>query len=102
MVPPFMHGAAQWSTFHTITGGGKIVLPDDVQRFDAADVLTVAARERAVSIPVVGDAVALPLVEEIERGELRPVRARGRQQRQRAADPDRARPAARPRCRTSS
>lgn len=68
MVPPFMHGAAQWSTFHTITGGGKIVLPDDVQRFDPADVLTVAARERAVSIPVVGDAVALPLVEEIERG----------------------------------
>lgn len=68
MVPPFMHGAAQWSTFHTITGGGKIVLPDDVRRFDAADVLRVAERERAVSIPVVGDAVALPLVEEIERG----------------------------------
>ncbi|WP_243060817.1 acyl-CoA synthetase [Nocardioides sp. SR21] len=68
MVPPFMHGAAQWSTFHTITGGGKIVLPDDARRFDAADVLRVAERERAVSIPVVGDAVALPLVEEIERG----------------------------------
>lgn len=68
MVPPFMHGAAQWSTFHTISGGGKIVLPDDVRRFDPADVLRVAERERAVSIPVVGDAVALPLVEEIERG----------------------------------
>lgn len=68
MVPPFMHGAAQWSTFHTICGGGKIALPDDVSRFDPADVLTVAVRERAVSIPVVGDAVALPLVEEIERG----------------------------------
>ena len=69
MVPPFMHGAAQWSTFHTITGGGAIVLPDEVRRLDPADAIAVAARERVVSIPVVGDAVALPLVEEIERGD---------------------------------
>ena len=32
MIPPFMHGAAQWSTFHTITCGGTIVLPDEVRR----------------------------------------------------------------------
>jgi len=69
MVPPFMHGAAQWSTFHTITGGGTVVLPDDVRRFDPADALRTAVRERVVSIPVVGDAVARPLVEEIERGD---------------------------------
>ena len=68
MIPPFMHGAAQWSTFHTITGGGTIVLPDDVHSLDPADALRVAVRERVVSIPVVGDAVALPLVEEVERG----------------------------------
>jgi acyl-CoA synthetase (AMP-forming)/AMP-acid ligase II len=68
MIPPFMHGAAQWSTFHTITGGGAIVLPDDVRSLDPADALRVAAREQVVSIPVVGDAVALPLVEEVERG----------------------------------
>ncbi len=67
MIPPFMHGAAQWSTFHMITGGGTIVIPDDVHRFDPADALAVAVRERTVSIPVVGDAVALPLVEEVER-----------------------------------
>ena len=69
MIPPFMHGAAQWSTFHMITGGGRIVLPDDVRRFDPADALRTAVRERAASIPVVGDAVARPLVEEIERGD---------------------------------
>lgn len=69
MIPPFMHGAAQWSTFHIITGGGRIVLPDDVRRFDPADALRAAVRERVVSIPVVGDAVARPLVEEIERGD---------------------------------
>jgi acyl-CoA synthetase (AMP-forming)/AMP-acid ligase II len=68
MIPPFMHGAAQWSTFHMITGGGKIVIADNVQRFDPADALRTAVREKAVSMPVVGDAVALPLVEEIERG----------------------------------
>jgi 3-oxocholest-4-en-26-oate---CoA ligase len=68
MIPPFMHGAAQWSTFHTITGGGTIVLPDEVRHLDAANAIAVAARERVVSIPVVGDAVALPLVEEVERG----------------------------------
>ncbi len=68
MIPPFMHAAAQWSTFHMITGGGKIVIPDNVQHFDPADALTIAVRERVVSIPVVGDAVARPLLEEIVRG----------------------------------
>jgi fatty-acyl-CoA synthase len=69
MIPPFMHGAAQWSTFHMITSGGKIVIPDNVQHFDPADALTVAVRERVVSIPVVGDAVARPLLDEIVRGD---------------------------------
>ena len=69
MIPPFMHGAAQWSTFHTITGGGTIVLPDDVHTLDPGGALRTAVRERVVSIPVVGDAVALPLVEEVERGD---------------------------------
>lgn len=69
MIPPFMHGAAQWSTFHMITGGGKIVLPDIVSRFDPADALRVAVREKVVSIPIVGDAVARPLLDELERGD---------------------------------
>ncbi|WP_028642335.1 acyl-CoA synthetase [Nocardioides sp. URHA0020] len=69
MIPPFMHGAAQWSTFHTITGGGAIVLPDEVRRLVPSDAIGVAVREKVVSIPVVGDAVALPLIEEVERGD---------------------------------
>ncbi len=68
MIPPFMHGAAQWSTFHMVTGGGTIVLLDDVRTFDAAAALRLVEREKCVSIPVVGDAVALPLVEEVETG----------------------------------
>jgi fatty-acyl-CoA synthase len=69
MVPPFMHGAAQWSAFHMVTNGGKVVLLDNVQHFDPADALRVAVREKVVSIPVVGDAVARPLLDEIRRGD---------------------------------
>ena len=68
MTAPFMHGAAQWSTFHMFTGGGTVVLPDNIRSMDAADWLRTTERERVVSIPVVGDAMARPLVEEIERG----------------------------------
>lgn len=67
MTAPFMHGAAQWSSFHMISTGGKIVLPDTVTRMDAADWLRTAAREGVMSIPVVGDAMARPLVDELER-----------------------------------
>jgi acyl-CoA synthetase (AMP-forming)/AMP-acid ligase II len=68
MTAPFMHGAAQWSTFHMFTGGGKVVLPDNVMSMDAVDWLRTTEREGVMSIPVVGDAMARPLIEEIERG----------------------------------
>jgi acyl-CoA synthetase (AMP-forming)/AMP-acid ligase II len=68
MTAPFMHGAAQWSAFHMISTGGRIVLPDNVTRMDPADWLRTVEREGVVSIPVVGDAMARPLVDEIERG----------------------------------
>ncbi|MCG5433150.1 acyl-CoA synthetase [Mycobacterium sp. MYCO198283] len=69
MIPPFMHGAAQWAAFHAITMGGRLVIPDDVERLRPAEVLRLAERERVMSIPVVGDAIARPLVDEIERGD---------------------------------
>lgn len=69
MTAPFMHGAAQWSAFHMITGGGLIVLPDNVVSMDAAGWLRITERERVISIPVVGDAMARPLIDEIERGD---------------------------------
>lgn len=69
MTAPFMHGAAQWSTFHMFTGGGKVVLPDNVTSMDAAGWLQITQREGVMSIPVVGDAMARPLIDEIERGD---------------------------------
>jgi 3-oxocholest-4-en-26-oate---CoA ligase len=66
MVPPFIHGAAQWGAFHAITMGGRIVIPNDVHRLNAHEVLQLAEREKVLSIPVVGDAMARPLVEALE------------------------------------
>ena len=69
MLPPFMHGAAQWAAYNIITMGGRIVIPDDVERLRADDVLRLIERERVLSVPVVGDAMARPLIDEIESGD---------------------------------
>lgn len=69
MTAPFMHGAAQWSTFHMFTGGGKVVLPENILNMDPVDWLRTTEREGVMSIPVVGDAMARPLIDEIERGD---------------------------------
>jgi fatty-acyl-CoA synthase len=69
MLPPFMHGAAQWAAYNLITMGGWIAIPDDVERFRVADVLRLVEREKVLSIPVVGDAMARPLIDEIETGD---------------------------------
>ncbi len=69
LIPPLMHGAAQWGVFNTISTGGWIALPDDVQRLDADAILRLVERERVLGIPVVGDAMARPLVDAIEQGD---------------------------------
>jgi acyl-CoA synthetase (AMP-forming)/AMP-acid ligase II len=68
MIAPFMHGAGQWATFYLITMGGWIAIPDDVDRLRPDSALRLAERERIVSIPVVGDAITRPLLDEIETG----------------------------------
>jgi 3-oxocholest-4-en-26-oate---CoA ligase len=69
VIPPFMHGAAQWAAYTMVTMGGRLVIPDDVERMHAPDVLRLVEREKVISIPVVGDAIARPLIDEIERGD---------------------------------
>lgn len=68
MTAPFMHGAAQWSSFHMICGGGRIVLPDNGASLDWADALTVAEREGVMSVPVVGDAMVRAMLDTLESG----------------------------------
>src|SRR6516225_8759396 len=68
LIAPFMHGAAQWAAFQIMTMGGWVAIPDDVESIRADQILALAERERVMSIPVVGDAIARPLVDEVERG----------------------------------
>ena len=68
LLPPFMHAASQWVSFITMSAGGTLVLQHDTQRLDPADVWRTVADERVQMMPVVGDAVVRPLVEELERG----------------------------------
>jgi fatty-acyl-CoA synthase len=69
MIPPFMHGAAQWAAFNAVTMGGRLVIPDDVERMRPAEVLRLVESEKVLSLPVVGDAIARPLLDEIETGD---------------------------------
>jgi 3-oxocholest-4-en-26-oate---CoA ligase len=67
LVPPLMHGAAQWAAFTQINLGGTILLPDDTTRMNPPDILRVAERENASSMTIIGDAMARPLISELEK-----------------------------------
>ena len=75
LIPPFMHGAAQWAAFQIMTMGGWVAFPDDVESVRAEQVLGLAEREKVMSIPVVGDAIARPAGRRVEADEVRPVGA---------------------------
>ncbi|MEV5652017.1 acyl-CoA synthetase [Nocardia sp. NPDC052254] len=66
ILPPLMHGAAQWAFLTAMTTGQTIIFPSVVDRFDARDVVRTIARERASVVIVVGDAVARPLLAVVE------------------------------------
>ncbi len=65
--PPFMHGAAHWNALSCLLAGGTVVIQDDTEHLDAADVLDTCERERVGSLLIVGDAFARPLLDEVRR-----------------------------------
>jgi acyl-CoA synthetase (AMP-forming)/AMP-acid ligase II len=69
VLPPLMHGAAQWASFIGLSGGHCVVLPPETRRLDPAEVWRTVVKERATTMTVVGDAVARPLIEELESGD---------------------------------
>ena len=89
ILPPLMHGAAQWAVMTAMTTGQSVVFSSVTDHFDADDVVRTIEREKVMAVTVVGDAMARPLADAIERGDGRPVVAGGGGQRRRAADPDR-------------
>ena len=63
-VPPLIHGAAQLGVFIGFFWGDRIVL---IPRFDPEGVWDAVARERVNTMTLVGDAMARPLAETLER-----------------------------------
>jgi len=63
---PMMHGGGQWVSWITFYSGGTVILNVD-HHFDPEKVWRIAARERALTVMVVGDAMARPLTEAIDR-----------------------------------
>lgn len=64
---PFMHGAAHWNAWSAWLAGGTVIMQSISDRLDAADVWDTAIAERASSVQLVGDAFAVPLLDELER-----------------------------------
>jgi 3-oxocholest-4-en-26-oate---CoA ligase len=65
---PLMHGAAQWTAFINLCAGRPFVMAPTTTHFDAAEVWTLASRERVASLSIVGDAFGRPLVDALESG----------------------------------
>lgn len=68
-LPPLMHGAAQWAVFMMLAEGSSVIMPRHSLSLDAKDIWQTAEREGVMSIALVGDAMAKPLIEEFEAGD---------------------------------
>ncbi|MCV7337876.1 MULTISPECIES: acyl-CoA synthetase [Mycolicibacterium] len=68
ILPPLIHGAAQWGAMTAITTGQTVVFPSVVDRFDADDVVRTIEREQVLVATVVGDAMARPLLNALRAG----------------------------------
>ncbi|MGV0604941.1 acyl-CoA synthetase [Mycolicibacterium sp. XJ1904] len=66
-LPPLMHGAAQWAAMTAMTTGQTIVFTANPASLDVDEVVETIEREKVLVVQVVGDAVARPLADAIER-----------------------------------
>ncbi|MFA5883019.1 MAG: acyl-CoA synthetase [Acidimicrobiia bacterium] len=62
---PMMHGGGQWVSFINFFSGGTVVLNTE-RHFDGPKIWRMASDEKAMSIMVVGDAMARPLAEALD------------------------------------
>jgi fatty-acyl-CoA synthase len=69
ILPPLMHGAAQWATFTAMNTGQSVVFSSVTNRLDCDEVIATIAREQVLAVTVVGDAMARPLADAIERSD---------------------------------
>lgn len=64
-VAPLMHGAAMWSSMISLFSGHTVVVNDD-QKFNAEQLLDLVGRLHVNIVSVVGDTMALPVVQALE------------------------------------
>lgn len=62
---PLMHGAAWWPTMSALLAGNRVVLYHG-KTFDADEVVSLMQRERVNAIAMVGDAMAIPLLQALQ------------------------------------
>ena len=68
VLPPLIHGAAQWTVMTALTTGQSVVFSSVVDHLDAEDVVRTIEREQVSAVTVVGDAMVRPLIAAIEKG----------------------------------
>jgi acyl-CoA synthetase (AMP-forming)/AMP-acid ligase II len=61
--PPLIHGAAQLGTFITFWAGRRLVL---IRKYSGHGALELIEREKINTISIVGDAMAIPLIEALD------------------------------------
>ncbi|MCB0947823.1 MAG: acyl-CoA synthetase [Mycobacterium sp.] len=66
VLPPLMHGAAQWAMLTAMTTGQSVVFSSVTSHLDTEDVVRTIEREKVLAVTVVGDAMARPLAEAFE------------------------------------
>jgi fatty-acyl-CoA synthase len=69
VLPPLMHGAAQWASFMLMAQGATLVFPNDPRRVDPDDVWRTVEREKVNTMTIVGDAVLRPLVMQLDKAD---------------------------------
>jgi 3-oxocholest-4-en-26-oate---CoA ligase len=67
---PLIHGAAQWSVWIGLFGGGRVVLQPG-RSFNAAGIAELIEGQKANTLTLVGDAMARPFVEALTETERR-------------------------------
>ena len=66
--PPLMHASAHWLACHSLFTGGKVVMAPH-GRFDAPLIWRLVEQEKVLVLVIVGDAMARPLLDELEAGD---------------------------------
>jgi len=66
LLPPFMHGTAQWNALSALFGGNEIHIQDDIDSLKPDEILSQIERSKINVVSMVGDAFGRPIYEALE------------------------------------